>query len=448
MEKLSTERYYQYQDIIKSCEIVKNFVKSKKLIIYGGEAIHYSLLKFGKKLYEDYEIPDYDFYSPNNVMDGYELFKILVESGLTPVSVLSGLHLLTMRVRVHNTFVGDLSYVQQNLYKLYKKSAFTHDGLLFRHPFLQFVDQNRSMAYPYENEGREVILHRWEKDFKRTNMLYEFYKVQPDEENIISQSFTSAVKYPSMGKLLNQEFQRNFPADVRVLKPDSKITEIKNVVYTGHAAFQIYKYLYDKIRKRPTLKFEMSKAGIPKFQLDEYFGLSILETSKNIKLFSDECALKNKKLIKHKMPGDMIGDKYKLGNYELIEINHRTPTQLVKVGNYTITVVSINYLIIYAFSHMVKNYNPAGENELSNNTKYMSMYFKLIEMQQYIYSLKTFKNSYIPFYPSIKGVGQEKSLEYHEEFRPPNVNFRATLDKKDVFSNIPDDFQYDKSLFA
>ena len=62
-------------------EIVENFLKSKRLLCYGGTAINNILPKQAQFYNKDYEIPDYDFYSPNALDDAKELADIYYKEG-------------------------------------------------------------------------------------------------------------------------------------------------------------------------------------------------------------------------------------------------------------------------------------------------------------------------------------------------------------------------------
>ena len=52
-------------DVIKAIQSVERFLRRKRRVCYGGQAIN-ALLPKGRKFYDEkYNIPDYDFFSPN-----------------------------------------------------------------------------------------------------------------------------------------------------------------------------------------------------------------------------------------------------------------------------------------------------------------------------------------------------------------------------------------------
>ena len=57
-------------------EILENFLVERKCICYGGTAINNILPKHDQFYDLDYEIPDYDFFTPNALDDAKKLADI------------------------------------------------------------------------------------------------------------------------------------------------------------------------------------------------------------------------------------------------------------------------------------------------------------------------------------------------------------------------------------
>ena len=73
------------ENVKKIVTIVEQFLKSKKLICYGGTAIN-NILPAKLQFYDkDKEIPDYDFYSTNALAHAKELANIYFKKGYTEV---------------------------------------------------------------------------------------------------------------------------------------------------------------------------------------------------------------------------------------------------------------------------------------------------------------------------------------------------------------------------
>ena len=157
-------------------ELVKNFIRERGLILYGGEAIDGAVRERGGELYASGTVPDYDFYTANSVEDAYDLADVLFEAGMEGARAIAGLHYGTMKVDAgENHFVADLSYIPHRLFEAIP--TVTHDGLRRVHPGYQRADIHRAIAHPYIDPPREVIFHRLSKDVARFNLLEEYYPV-------------------------------------------------------------------------------------------------------------------------------------------------------------------------------------------------------------------------------------------------------------------------------
>ena len=177
-----------YDKIIKALEVVREFIVKKKLILVGGMAIDLALRLKGEKIYEDDQVPDYDFYSTNHSADAYELSSLLCSKGFENVSCINALHITTMRVRVDFEPVADITYCPETVFN--KIPILHYDDIKIVHPYWQMIDQHTSLSLPYENPGREVIFHRWKKDMVRYDKLYDYY---PIVSNIIFENIDTIV---------------------------------------------------------------------------------------------------------------------------------------------------------------------------------------------------------------------------------------------------------------
>jgi hypothetical protein len=156
--------------------LVKKYVIENKLLIVGGMAIDFALKLKSSKLYDDDVLPDYDFYSPHHHKDAYHIAERLHKAGLKNISVVNANHVSTMRVRVNYTVVADVTYIPQTVFD--NMPTIPYKDLLIIHPHYQMIDQHRALSNPYENAPWEVIKHRWKKDMKRYDMLYDLYPLK------------------------------------------------------------------------------------------------------------------------------------------------------------------------------------------------------------------------------------------------------------------------------
>lgn len=163
----------QNEMLLKALEHVQHFIIKQKLILVGGMAIDCALRLRGMRLYDDNEIPDYDFLSPRNSEDAYQLGQELCALEYPNVDVITAIHTTTMKVRVDGNVVADITYMPEKIFDRIR--TLEYKGMQVVHPWMVMMDQFRSLSMPYENPPREVIFERWRKDVTRLNLLLSAY---------------------------------------------------------------------------------------------------------------------------------------------------------------------------------------------------------------------------------------------------------------------------------
>lgn len=163
--------------IFRALDMVRQFIMDEKLIIKGGMAIDYALKLKGKSIYDDNQIPDYDFLTPTPAEHAYKLSQILCREKFPNVSCIPALYVTTMRVKVDFEPVADLDYCPKIIYD--KIPTIDFNGLRIIHPHYQIMDMHISLSIPYKYPGMETIFFRWKKDMKRYDLLYEEYPIIP-----------------------------------------------------------------------------------------------------------------------------------------------------------------------------------------------------------------------------------------------------------------------------
>lgn len=186
MDKLDTKYYkdyaekriYNYEEITNALDIVRDFIKQNKRILYGGMAVDLALKKKGRRLYAEGILPDYDFMSDNHIDDSYEIADILYQKGFTNVSSISAMHGTTRRVRVNFVTIADITYIPSNIYEL--MPFIETEGIRSVHPRYQRIDMHKALSNLIGNPPLEVIHNRFSKDIKRFTMLDEAYPIEVD----------------------------------------------------------------------------------------------------------------------------------------------------------------------------------------------------------------------------------------------------------------------------
>jgi hypothetical protein len=159
-------------ETLKIVNIVENFLRRKKLVAYGGTAINSILPKEDQFYNMEYELPDYDFFTPNALEDSKELCDIYVKEGFVEVEAKNGVHEGTYKVYVNFMPVADVTYLHKDIFNAIKKDAIRVAGIYYAPPnFLRM-----SMYLELSRPAGEIS--RWEKVLKRLTLLNKNYPLK------------------------------------------------------------------------------------------------------------------------------------------------------------------------------------------------------------------------------------------------------------------------------
>lgn len=463
--EIETKKYYIYHILTKCLTFVKDFAHENNLILVGGQSLDYAFRLKGRQLYEDWELPDYDFVSDDSVNIAYDLFekvnkflfgRSLDEPQKMPVSVISGLHSTTMRILIYRDSIADITYAPKEIYEIYKLSALNYNNMFVRHPFLQCVDMQRSLSYPYENPMMEVILFRWKKDFERMKMILDIYN--PSDKELVNKFIECYNKRskngpPNLakvgsGKLPNAQNKAKYSTD---LDPSDRRGIYKNYVnldkkeiiqggcVAGELAFLLYYSIYSKKRGK-TPRFDNFIDG--DFYLgSHYFMNSYIMTKDDIKvLFGQKPVLaKHHKVAAGFM--DMLPTKIVSEGFEFLELTHKACYHVLdlneinpKYPKVQLQVVSFNFVIM----QMVVMWM------IFKHDMYLSMYLKMLRMLKKIYSWDFDKYARL-LYPSIQPYGDElEETAKTTEDRPEPIYVNEYISPLKAFAKIKE-YEYPDS---
>lgn len=171
---------YLQNDIIKAINIVKNYIIENKLLIVGGTAIDYALRLKNDKIYnEEYQIPDFDIISPNNVDHANKIGLILCNAKFENISIIPAIHNTTVRVQLLGYTVFDSTFMPIKLYNKIPKIKYQKFHII--DPLFQKINQYMSMSFLFRNNGINYnISDRLMKDYERFSKIdkyYNFYNI-------------------------------------------------------------------------------------------------------------------------------------------------------------------------------------------------------------------------------------------------------------------------------
>ena len=215
--------------------VLEKFLRDKKLVCYGGTAIN-NILPESEQFYNrNLEIPDYDFFSSNAINDAKELADIYFRQGFSDVEAKAGVHYGTYKVFVNFFQIADITQLDSKLFSSLKKNALAKDKILYAPPnFLR-------MAMYLELSRPSGDISRWEKVFKRLNLLNRHYPLKA--ANCDPDTF----KHSFSARSYNKQFQHEKEKIQTTIK---NVASKEKLVFIGGYANVLYsRYLHNNERK-------------------------------------------------------------------------------------------------------------------------------------------------------------------------------------------------------
>jgi len=175
VEKASEHiKYEEAHDdqLLRGLAIVRDFIKTKKRVCYGGTAMN-AILPASKQFYDkDLDLPDYDFYTPDVDSDVAELVKLLKKEGFSDVYSKVGIHDGTMKVLVNYTPIADVSHIDPELFNVLLRRSILKDGMHYTDEYIL-----RMMMY-LELSRPKGMPERWAKVFERLELINESFPIK------------------------------------------------------------------------------------------------------------------------------------------------------------------------------------------------------------------------------------------------------------------------------
>jgi len=156
-------------EIQKAIQVVERFLRKKKRVCYGGQAINALLSKERKFYDEKYSIPDYDFFTPTYKEDSDELIEELKKEGFEDINMKFSVHEGTSKILMNFIPVADCTDMHPSLFKIIQSRAKVVNGIYFADP-----DFLRMMMYVELSRPRGEV-SRWKKVYERLTLLNSEY---------------------------------------------------------------------------------------------------------------------------------------------------------------------------------------------------------------------------------------------------------------------------------
>jgi len=165
------KRIVHSPEIIEIVNILEDFLRSNRLLCYGGTALNNILPKSDQFYNKDIELPDYDFYSITPKEDAIKLADIYYSKGYTDIEAKSAAHVGTYKVYVNFMPIADITLLPTELFNNIYKNSIIIDKI-------HYVDANFLRMNIYKELcNPEGDVSRFEKIYKRLLLLNKHYPI-------------------------------------------------------------------------------------------------------------------------------------------------------------------------------------------------------------------------------------------------------------------------------
>ena len=125
-----------------------------------------------------FELPDYDFFTPNALEDAKNLANIYYNNGFDEVEAKAGVHTGTYKVYINFIPIADITQLDPIIYNALKKDVIIKKGINYASPNYLRMNAYLELSRP------DGDVSRWEKVLKRLILLNKHYPISVKNCNI------------------------------------------------------------------------------------------------------------------------------------------------------------------------------------------------------------------------------------------------------------------------
>lgn len=218
-------------------DIVRNFVQKKNVLCYGGTAIN-ALLDEKDRFYdENYDLPDYDFFSMKAIDHAKELTNIYSRKGYL-VEAKSGQHHGTYKVFVNFMPVADVTQCDSRIFQRLWSEKMIKSKINYVPPHFLRWSMYLELSRPMGD------VSRWEKVYKRLTLLDAQYPLKKSDKRCTIKSLSRQFDSP-----YHEEKPFHLALKGALIDQD--------VIFFGYGAFSEYAHMYSKQKKTYAADFEV-----------------------------------------------------------------------------------------------------------------------------------------------------------------------------------------------
>ncbi len=320
--------------------IILNYIKDNKKIIYGGFAID-TLIKYKNKddvIYDDYDYKDIEIYTYEPLVDLKNICDLLHKKGYNNVLGKQALHQYTYTISVDFQKYCDISYIPKEIYN--NIPTITINNCICVDPILIYLNKLLSIT--------DLVANDWrlDKDLKKMYKMQKYYKIDFNREKI--------------------EKIKRLNVDIII----EKLIKVKNIVIVGDYANNYYKKLkiVNKVNKIEIITDNYNNViNECKNILKNIYNKNI-EEKKYYKFFTflDK---RTELLIDNKVYFVIYNNYNKCIPYKILDNN-------IKISTFNFNLMY--NIIIYLYNYVYKNdyYTKYYSNSIRSLIKHRNKYFK------------------------------------------------------------------------
>ena len=409
VEKIQGAKSATSDEIKKMILIVETFIRRKRLICYGGTAINNILPKQSQFYNKELEIPDYDFFSANALLDTKELCNIFAQEGFEEVEGKSGQHHGTYKVFVNFIPIADITMIPKEIFKALSEESIRVGGLSYAPANFLRMSMYLELSRPNGDTSR------WEKVLKRLSLLNSYYPLKAT--NCDSVDFQRVME--------NEDQMNEIYDNVKQTLVDQSV-----VFFGGYALTQYSKYM-------PT-EYQHKIKQIPDFDV---FTENPQLVAEIVKERLEDIHIKNVKIIRHDAIGELVAANYevRIGKdmicfiYEPLACHSYN---VVQEKGYKINIATIDTILSFylAFIYIKRPYYSVGrllcmaaflfevqqKNRLEQRGLLRRFSIECIGHQETVEEMRANKSEK---YKELKGKqGTPEYDEYFMRYRPNDSN--------------------------
>ena len=247
--------------IVKTAiSIVEHFIKTRRVMCYGGTAIN-NLLPREDRFYDpEKDIPDYDFFSETPQIHAAELADRLTNEGFKSVEVKPGVHLGTFKVFSDYIGIADISHLDKPIFEKLWKNSIEKESIHYVPPnFLR-------MSIYLELSRPKGDVSRWKKVYSRLMLLNKHYSVEcPAADKGINDVYLTSEVKEEIEKFLIKEtiVLLGFNASILQQKPTDKWILPLDVLVTPEKREETTNKFLNIFE--PSLGFKLKVKNIPQY---------------------------------------------------------------------------------------------------------------------------------------------------------------------------------------